>query len=67
MWLTPGKRISLTLTDGTTFEGTARFTWAFWRTVRLVDVAVPGSLGVAEVEGEIRIPRHSLVYVQVVG
>lgn len=66
MWLRMGTKISVSLTDGSVFTGTVRFTWAPWRGLRLADVVARTQQGDVEAAGELRVPRRSVLYVQVV-
>ena len=67
MWMRTGTKVTVALSDGTVFTGTARFSWAFWRGLRLTDVRVSSTHGEVEAAGEIRVPRHAVNYVQVLG
>ncbi|MBO0596582.1 hypothetical protein I2485_06795 [Nesterenkonia sp. E16_7] len=59
--------MSVALSDGTVFNATALFSWAFWRGLRLTEVTANGPHGEVEAAGEMRIPRHAVNYVQVIG
>ena len=67
MWIRTGSRVTVALADGTVFNGTARFSWAFWRGLRLTDVEAPSAQGNVAAAGEVRVPRHAINYVQVLG
>lgn len=66
MWIKPRARVAVTLTDGTTLEGAARFAWAFWRTVKLTEVTASGRMGDVDAAGVFYIPRHSILMIQAV-
>lgn len=63
MFFRSGTRVLVTLLDGSTLHGTARFTWRP-RTLRLVDVTTLSVQGEAMMAGELRILRHAILYVQ---
>lgn len=60
-----GSKIRISLTDGSTLEGTLRFSWGWWSyKITAVTVHVPqGSIGA---EGAFFVPRRSVLHVQVV-
>lgn len=66
MWIKPGSRVFVTLTDGTTLQGRARFRWAWWLGLKLAEVTVFERTAPTEAEGTFVIPQRSIVYAQVV-
>jgi hypothetical protein len=64
MYSKPGTNIMVTLRDGTTLAGKARFTFRWWW-MRLDDVVVHTEHGPVAGVGEFWIPRSSVHYVQI--
>lgn len=64
MWLKPGSQVSVILQDGTTVSGRCRFTWAFRRVVRLVDVTVSVRGQDADAAGVMLVPWSAILMVQ---
>jgi hypothetical protein len=64
MYSKPGTDIMVTLRDGTTLAGKARFTFRWWW-MRLDEVVVHTEHGPVAGVGEFWIPRHSVHYVQI--
>ena len=64
MWSLAGKRVTLTLADGTGITGTARFTWAWWL-LRIEEASVLEPGGERPVPGYLVVPARSIALVQV--
>lgn len=64
MKLKRGTRARITLTDGTTLEGTVRFTFSWW-TWRLSEVEVHARQGSVTAAGYFLVPKRSALFVQV--
>jgi hypothetical protein len=64
MYLTPGTDVMVTLRDGTTLAGKAKFVWRWWL-VRLEAVVVHTEHGPVQGAGDFVIPRHSIHYLQI--
>lgn len=64
MQLRRGTRARFTLLDGTTLEGTVRWSW-MWSTVRISRVHVNSAAGAQLIAGTVLIPKRSVVFVQV--
>lgn len=64
MWFWPGTKVLVTLTDGSTLLGTARF--VFWPSkLRLADVGqVHAADAIAGLSGQVTIPRGAVLYAQ---
>lgn len=66
MWHLAGQTLTVNLTDGTTFVGRCRFTF-FWSTIVLDRAELVAGERRALVEGRLRIPARSILFVQVAG
>jgi hypothetical protein len=61
-----GQQLRVSLVDGTTLVGRLAWSWGWW-SYRMVDVTVPTPQGDVKADGAFVVPRHAVVYVQVVG
>lgn len=64
MRLKLGSSARIVLNDGTTIEGTVRFSWRF-RVIKLVDVVTLSRDGQVKLDGHLLIPAASVLFVQV--
>ena len=60
MWFMPGRKVTVSLTDGSALSGVTKFAWP--GKLRLVDVR---TINAAEVPGEVYVPARAVLTVQV--